>query len=112
MSDDIKARMEKLINLALKNPNEEEARSAALKALRLINQHCVISMKGAAQPVPRRPVGSASQAAYVAQQDALRHQQQAYEQAMRNTVSFREHYQRAKAEQAAEAKTVWQKIWG
>lgn len=39
MSDDVRARLEKLLRLATNNPHEEEARSAALKFCRVFVEH-------------------------------------------------------------------------
>lgn len=54
MSDTPRERVEKLMRLALKNPNVEEARSAAMKAVELIDRHKLLD---AAPPfVPTPPV--------------------------------------------------------
>lgn len=53
---DVLDRIRKLIRLALNNPSAEEARSAALKALQLIDAHAVaLSLPGAASGLRFHP---------------------------------------------------------
>lgn len=53
---DVLDRVEKLMRLALHNPNQEEARSAALKCLQLMDAHrVIITLHEAPRPAPPPP---------------------------------------------------------
>lgn len=52
---DVLDRVKKLMELALHNPNDTEARTAAMAAVRLIDQHKIELRTKAAPPVPPVP---------------------------------------------------------
>lgn len=70
-------RIEKMMRLALHNPNEEEARSAAMKCLQLMAEHnATITLPVSAQPKQ----ASQSNVTYDMLRDLMRQQQQAQPQ--------------------------------
>ena len=89
-------RVMKLVRLALHNPNEEEARSAALKALTLMNEHRMVLS------LPQTPPTPSMRAPTPEWMNTMRQQQEAMDRARRE--------QERRYREAAQSSDWWLKF--